>query len=628
MLTEYAADIPASCAYPPNKLDNVLGQYLADQNKTQLRIAETEKYAHVTFFFNGGREEPFTNEDRTLIPSPNVKTYDLQPEMSAFELTDALVAAIHSHKYDAIICNYANGDMVGHTGDFDAAVKAVEAVDKCLENIVAAAEESGAELLITADHGNVEQMLDLTTNQPLTSHTAGPVPLVYVGKSGFQFTQDGSLCDTRTNPTHTARCRGAHRDDRPGTRCEGRLRVPVSFLIWRRLKIYLNKRSLGFTVALLFSTLSPNQALSQAASSDRQALQELESVAAAIEDIRGWLNTANQTIGAEQSALRQADNDFARLSNRTDQTHTSIQLAQTELDALTFEALALNVLKTGQATTLNQLIRAAYIRGAPNLLKDLFSQDDQDGITNAAQMLHYTLKYSEAQLQKINEFEALIEQIKKTEIATAAKVVELQEQDTALRNQLAALDSARLKKQNALMSLRTSIASKDQELEQLEINQADLQRLIEEIRIVMEGVRSFADVPPFASAKGRLTQPLNGRFSSRFGERYGDGNLSRQGITIQAETGTPVRAVHAGLVVFADWLRGSGLLVIIDHGQGFLSLYGGNEALSAIAGNWVDAGDILSTSGTSISSGVDGLYFEIRRNGQPQDPNPWFNSDR
>tara|TARA_B110000879_G_scaffold97801_1_gene133192 strand:+ start:3215 stop:4423 length:1209 start_codon:yes stop_codon:yes gene_type:complete len=402
----------------------------------------------------------------------------------------------------------------------------------------------------------------------------------------------------------------------------------VSFLIWRRLKIYLNKRSLGFTVALLFSTLSPNQALSQAASSDRQALQELESVAAAIEDIRGWLNTANQTIGAEQSALRQADNDLARLSNRTDQTHTSIQLAQTELDALTFEALALNVLKTGQATTLNQLIRAAYIRGAPNLLKDLFSQDDQDGITNAAQMLHYTLKYSEAQLQKINEFEALIKQIKKTEIATAAKVVELQEQDTALRNQLAALDSARLKKQNALMSLRTSIASKDQELEQLEINQADLQRLIEEIRIVMEGVRSFADVPPFASAKGRLTQPLNGRFSSRFGERYGDGNLSRQGITIQAETGTPVRAVHAGLVVFADWLRGSGLLVIIDHGQGFLSLYGGNEALSAIAGNWVDAGDILSTSGTSISSGVDGLYFEIRRNGQPQDPNPWFNSDR
>jgi 2,3-bisphosphoglycerate-independent phosphoglycerate mutase len=195
MLTEYAADIPASCAYPPNKLDNVLGQYLADQDKTQLRIAETEKYAHVTFFFNGGREEPFDNEDRTLIPSPDVKTYDLQPEMSAFELTDALVAAIRSHKYDAIICNYANGDMVGHTGDFDAAVKAVEAVDKCLEKIVAACEAAGAELLITADHGNVEQMLDPKTNQPLTSHTSGPVPLVYVGTSGREFISAGSLSD-------------------------------------------------------------------------------------------------------------------------------------------------------------------------------------------------------------------------------------------------------------------------------------------------------------------------------------------------------------------------------------------------------------------------------------------------
>lgn len=194
-LTEYAADIAASCAYPPQKLDNVLGQYLGDQNKTQLRIAETEKYAHVTFFFNGGREAPFDNEERTLIQSPDVKTYDLQPEMSAFELTDNLVAAIRSQKYDAIICNYANGDMVGHTGNFDAAVKAVEAVDKCLAQIVAAIEDTGAELLITADHGNVEQMLDPETNQPLTSHTSGPVPLVYVGHSGRQFISAGSLSD-------------------------------------------------------------------------------------------------------------------------------------------------------------------------------------------------------------------------------------------------------------------------------------------------------------------------------------------------------------------------------------------------------------------------------------------------
>ena len=194
-LTHYADDIVAPCAYPPETLVNVLGETLAAQDKTQLRIAETEKYAHVTFFFNGGREEPFSNEDRELIPSPDVKTYDLQPEMSAFEVTDKLVAAILSHKYDAIICNYANGDMVGHTGDFDAAVKAVEALDACLSRIVDAIEEASGELLITADHGNVEQMLDAETQQPLTSHTNGPVPLVYVGGSGKEFTGEGSLCD-------------------------------------------------------------------------------------------------------------------------------------------------------------------------------------------------------------------------------------------------------------------------------------------------------------------------------------------------------------------------------------------------------------------------------------------------
>jgi len=194
-LTEYAADIDTPCAFPPDELKNVLGEYLASQGKTQLRIAETEKYAHVTFFFNGGREQPFDGEERILVPSPKVKTYDLQPEMSAVEVTDKLVEAIGSRKFDAIICNYANGDMVGHTGDFAASVKAVEAVDQCLGRIVEAIEAVQGELLVTADHGNVEQMMDTETGQPLTSHTNGPVPLVYVGASGLEFDGEGSLCD-------------------------------------------------------------------------------------------------------------------------------------------------------------------------------------------------------------------------------------------------------------------------------------------------------------------------------------------------------------------------------------------------------------------------------------------------
>jgi len=184
MLTEYASDIDAPCAYPPEQLHNTLGDYLSRNNKTQLRIAETEKYAHVTFFFSGGVEAEYTGETRILVPPPDVATYDLQPEMSAHEVTDKLVEAIESGQYDAIICNYANGDMVGHTGKMDAAIKAVETLDVCLQRITDAILRVNGECLITADHGNVELMVDPTTGGPVTSHTNGPVPLVHVSNKG------------------------------------------------------------------------------------------------------------------------------------------------------------------------------------------------------------------------------------------------------------------------------------------------------------------------------------------------------------------------------------------------------------------------------------------------------------
>ena len=196
MLTEYASDIPASCAYPPAKLVNGIGEYVSDLGLTQLRIAETEKYAHVTFFFSGGREELYPGEERILVPSPDVATYDLQPEMNAPELTDKLVAAIKSGKHDLIVCNYANGDMVGHTGVYSAAVKAAECIDECLKRITDAILEVNGECLITADHGNAEQMMNPETGGPLTSHTTGPVDLVYVHANNDGRTiNPGSLCD-------------------------------------------------------------------------------------------------------------------------------------------------------------------------------------------------------------------------------------------------------------------------------------------------------------------------------------------------------------------------------------------------------------------------------------------------
>ncbi|MEW8385094.1 MAG: 2,3-bisphosphoglycerate-independent phosphoglycerate mutase, partial [Candidatus Thiodiazotropha taylori] len=194
-LTRYHKQFDIPVAFPPEKLRNVFGEYIAKQGLLQLRLAETEKYAHVTFFFNGGREKPFEGEDRILVPSPQVATYDLKPEMSAEEVTDHLVEAIESGKYDAIICNFANSDMVGHTGKFEAAKLAIETLDHCLGRVLKALHRVDGEMLVTADHGNAEQMEDHINHQPHTAHTTNPVPLIYIGRHNAQLLEGGALCD-------------------------------------------------------------------------------------------------------------------------------------------------------------------------------------------------------------------------------------------------------------------------------------------------------------------------------------------------------------------------------------------------------------------------------------------------
>ena len=194
-LTQYDKNqVFALPVFAPFTVPNTFGEYVASQGLKQLRIAETEKYPHVTFFFNGGEETVFNGEDRILVPSPKVATYDLQPEMSAPELTDKLVAAIESNQYQAVICNYANGDMVGHTGNLQAAIKAVETLDTCIGKVVAAARKTGAEVIITADHGNAESMFDHDSAQAHTQHTTNLVPFIYIGRPGTVNT-GGALSD-------------------------------------------------------------------------------------------------------------------------------------------------------------------------------------------------------------------------------------------------------------------------------------------------------------------------------------------------------------------------------------------------------------------------------------------------
>ena len=197
-LTEYDVTLPnVKIAFGPQSLSNTLGEYLSKLGKTQLRAAETEKYAHVTFFFNGGVEEPNKGEDRELIPSPKVATYDLQPEMSAPELLAKVMEKIEEDKYDFIVVNFANPDMVGHTGVMEAAVKAVETVDNCVGKLVDKIVEIGGSAIITADHGNAELMVDPETEKVITSHSVNPVPFIVAGKDflGKELLTDGRLSD-------------------------------------------------------------------------------------------------------------------------------------------------------------------------------------------------------------------------------------------------------------------------------------------------------------------------------------------------------------------------------------------------------------------------------------------------
>lgn len=194
-MTQYDATMPnVSLAYPPETPENTFGDYISSLGLKQLRIAETEKYAHVTFFFNGGVEEPREGEDRILVPSPKVATYDLQPEMSALEVTDKVIEAIDSDKYDVIILNFANADMVGHTGVMDAAVKAIETLDSCVPRIADAVLKKDGQILLTADHGNADEMI-AEDGSPMTAHSLSEVPLVHIAKEPLPLKDGGRLCD-------------------------------------------------------------------------------------------------------------------------------------------------------------------------------------------------------------------------------------------------------------------------------------------------------------------------------------------------------------------------------------------------------------------------------------------------
>lgn len=366
-----------------------------------------------------------------------------------------------------------------------------------------------------------------------------------------------------------------------------------------------------------------------AAENSAQAQQELAALGNAINEIQSWLSEAKSTQSEELQNLQQADLQISTLSQSVAATETALRETESEIASLSREAEQLNIAKAAQSKILEQAIRTAYMAGNQSAIELLLNQED---ISKSARMLHYHRLFTQAQLDGIASFQKTLDEVQAVNQNLESKATDLEEEQLTLSSSLLSLSRSKRERELALSQLHADIASRSSELEQLEIDQVQLQELIEQIN------RAVADIPaamqrsPFDSQLGKLPMPVAGEIIDRFGARYGEGDLRRQGITIAASEGTPVQAIHPGRVVFSDWLRGTGLLVIVDHGQGYMSLYGANQALSKQAGDWVDAGDIVATSGIANeltgnqgnSQTRPGMYFEIRHHGEAQNPDRWF----
>ncbi len=376
-------------------------------------------------------------------------------------------------------------------------------------------------------------------------------------------------------------------------------------------------RKLWASIPLLCSFV----ALPGMAQDDAQTRAELEAVNAAIASIESWLDRANASHSDAQETLREAELAVSELQGEIAANRQRIQLSREEQERLESQRQTIDADRQAQAEVLANILRAAYQTGEHNRLRLLLSGEDT---SKAARMLRYASDLSRYQLERITEFQNTLEQLAEVQQQLDANLAELQQQEADLTQRSAELAAARDERATALAALDADINSRNQELEQLQFDQAELQALLDEIARAMQGVRSFADVPAITGSRGRLSRPVDGAITAQFGSEYGGGSLRRQGIIIRAAEGSPVQAIHPGQVVFADWLRGAGLLVIVDHGNGYMTLYGGNEALSKRAGDWVDTGDVLATSGLGGENGSAGLYFEIRRNGTALNPAEWL----
>lgn len=650
MLTEYAADIKTAVAYPPASLANTFGEWMAKNDKTQLRISETEKYAHVTFFFNGGVEEPFAGEERILINSPKVATYDLQPEMSSAELTEKLVAAIESGKYDTIICNYPNGDMVGHTGVMEAAIKAVEALDNCIEQVTKAVESVGGQLLITADHGNAEQMRDPATGQAHTAHTNLPVPLIYVGEKNVKAVEGGKLSDIA--PTMLSLM---------GMEIPQEMTGKPLFIVEKSLPmrgkaintIQQAVKPRTFSVRPLFyaSVLSAGVLLCafSAHADDRDQLKSIQAdIAAKERDVR----QQQQQRASLLAQLKAQEEAISAAARKLRETQSTLDQLNAQIDEMNASIAKLEQQKASQERNLAAQLDAAFRQGEHTGIQLILSGEE----SQRGQRLQAYFGYlNQARQETIAELKQTREQV----ATQKAELEEKQSQQQTLlyeqRAQQAKLEQARNERKKTLAGLESSIQQGQQQLSELRANESRLRNSIARAEAAAKAraereareAQAVRDKQQEASRKGSTYKPteserslmsrtgglgaprgqaywpVRGPILHRYGERL-QGELRWKGMVIGASEGTEVKAIADGRVILADWLQGYGLVVVVEHGKGDMSLYGYNQSALVSVGAQVRAGQPIALVGSSGGQGRPSLYFEIRRQGQAVNPQPWL----
>lgn len=374
---------------------------------------------------------------------------------------------------------------------------------------------------------------------------------------------------------------------------------------------------LGAGAAALASMLASAQTQGEQAAPEAQ----LATINSSISRIETWLSEARQQRSQEEAALDELNTRIDSLNDNIADNQREIDSLNSELSALDAREQSLLADSEAQRVIVARALRASYTSGQDSQLQLLLTQQDP---ATAQRMLVYFNAFNEERLQQIKRFQATLAQLGATrdDIAAARQTLELRNRDLSRQRQQ--LESGLEERRQLIASLNADMARRGTELEQLLEDRALLQELIEEINRIIVDIPSPEEAQPFANARGQLPWPLSGTLLASYGERYGGGNLQRQGIIIAAQPGSPVRAAHNGRVVFADWLRGSGNLVVVDHGNGYITLYAHLQDFNKNTGDWVNRGEALALSGADAGTGAPGLYFEIRQNSRTLNPAEWL----